>query len=133
MSKVWLVTGSSRGLGLALAKAVLGAGDQLVATARKPDDLRELVERHGDRVLPVALDVTSPAAARDAIAAATSAFGRRLLLGSDASYLAELVAEQRAAEDAKWRSLSVSTDFEGLGDFRETPVAKMLAAMVRGS
>ena len=49
------------------------------------------------------------------------------------SYLAELVAEQRAAEDAKWRSLSISTDFDGLGDFRETPVAKMLAAMVQGA
>jgi hypothetical protein len=42
----------------------------------------------------------------------------RLLLGSDASYLAELVADHRAAEDARWRSLSVSTDYEGLGDFR---------------
>jgi NAD(P)-dependent dehydrogenase (short-subunit alcohol dehydrogenase family) len=296
MSKVWLVTGSSRGLGHALAKAVLAAGHGLVATARKPADLRELVERHGDRVRAVALDVTSPAAARDAVAVATSAFGRldvvvnnagyanvssiedmkeddfraqietnlfgvvnvtraalpvlraqraghviqissiggrrgspglsayqtakwglegfsevlaretapfgvrvtivepggirtdwagssmhvdevrddyrptvgafmenarkshdaargdparmaqavlqvaampdpplRLLLGSDAVYVAELVAEQRAAEDAKWRAVSVSTDYEGLGDFRETPVAKMLAAMGRGS
>ena len=55
----------------------------------------------------------------------------RVLLGSDAAYLAGLVAEQRAAEDANWHALSVSTDFDGMGDFRETPVGQMLAKMVR--
>ena len=50
----------------------------------------------------------------------------RLLIGSDAVFLAGVVAEERAAEDAKWKALSVSTDFDGLVDFAETPVAKML-------
>jgi NAD(P)-dependent dehydrogenase (short-subunit alcohol dehydrogenase family) len=294
MSKVWLVTGSSRGLGRALANAVLAAGDRLVATARKPEDLQDLVTRYGDQVRAVALDVTDAAAARASVAIATSAFGRldvvvnnagyanvssiehvadadfrqqietnffgvvnvtraalpvlraqrgghfiqissiggrrgspglsayqsakwavegfsevlareagplgvrvtivepggirtdwagssmhvddvqddyqptvgafmqgirkrtdaargdpakmaqavlhlaslpepplRVLLGSDAAYLAGLVAEQRAAEDANWHALSVSTDFDGMGDFRETPVGQMLAKMVR--
>ena len=35
MSKVWLITGSSRGIGRALAEAVLAAGNRLVATARE--------------------------------------------------------------------------------------------------
>ena len=66
MSKTWLITGSSRGLGLALARAVLAGGDRLVATARNPEDLGALVSRYGDRVRAVALDVTDAAAARAA-------------------------------------------------------------------
>jgi NAD(P)-dependent dehydrogenase (short-subunit alcohol dehydrogenase family) len=295
MSKVWLITGSSRGLGLALAQAVLASGHRLVATARNPRDLADLESSYGDQVRVVALDVTDAAAARACVASATSAFGRldvlvnnagyanvssiedmadadfraqietnffgvvnvtraalpvlraqrdghviqissiggrrgspglsayqsakwavegfsevlarevgplgirvtiaepggirtdwagssmrvdeiqddyratvgafmdgirkshnavrgdpakmaqvllqvaalpepplRILLGGDAVYLAELVAEHRAAEDAKWRPLSVTTDFDGLVDFRETSVAKTLAKMVQG-
>ncbi|HUE38849.1 MAG TPA: SDR family NAD(P)-dependent oxidoreductase, partial [Candidatus Binatia bacterium] len=50
MSKIWLITGSSRGLGRDLATAVLAAGHRLVATARKPEDLHDLVARYGDRI-----------------------------------------------------------------------------------
>jgi NAD(P)-dependent dehydrogenase (short-subunit alcohol dehydrogenase family) len=50
----------------------------------------------------------------------------RLLLGSDAAWLAPLYAQARAAEDATWHELSVSTDLDGLGDFSETPVARMV-------
>ena len=52
----------------------------------------------------------------------------RLLLGSDAVFLAGVVAAARAAEDARWKPLSMSTDYEGLVDFAETPIAKMLMA-----
>jgi NAD(P)-dependent dehydrogenase (short-subunit alcohol dehydrogenase family) len=295
MSKVWFITGSSRGLGLALAQAVLASGDRLVATARNPEHLADLARTYGERVRVVALDVTDAAAARASIATAVSAFGRldvvvnnagygnvssiehmtdadfraqmetnffgvvnvtraaipvlreqrdghiiqissiggrhgspglsayqsakwalegfsevlarevgplgvrvtiaepggirtdwagssmhvdeirddykatvgafmdgvrknreatrgdpakmaqvllriaalpdpplRILLGGDAVYLAELVAKERAALDAKWRSLSVTTDFDGLVDFAETPIAKMLTRMSQG-
>ena len=292
MSKVWFITGSSRGLGRALAEAVLAAGHRLVATARSPEELRTLVATAPDRSRAVALDVTDPAAARKAIDAAVAAFGRidvlvnnagyanvasiedlpeddfraqvetnffgvvnvtraalpvlraqrdghiiqvssiggrsgspglaayqsakwavggfsevlatevrplgirvtivepggmrtdwagssmrvlesrpeyqgvlapfshmrgdaimrgdpakiakailriseekhpplHLLLGSDAYFLANLVGERRRAEDAQWKSLSVSTDFDGLGDFSETPIARALAEMKR--
>ncbi len=60
---VWLITGSSRGLGRALAEAVLAAGHKLVATARNPKQLSPLVERYGDQVRAVALDVTDERAA----------------------------------------------------------------------
>jgi NAD(P)-dependent dehydrogenase (short-subunit alcohol dehydrogenase family) len=50
----------------------------------------------------------------------------RLLLGSDAVWLAPQYAAARAAEDARWRELSVSTDLPGLGDFSETAVARMV-------
>ena len=292
MSKVWFITGSSRGLGRALAEAVLAAGHRLVATARNPEELRTLVATAPDRSRAVALDVTDPAAARKAIDAAVAAFGRidvlvnnagyanvasiedlpeddfraqvetnffgvvnvtraalpvlraqrdghiiqvssiggrsgspglaayqsakwavggfsevlatevrplgirvtivepggmrtdwagasmrvlesrpeyqgvlapfshmrgdaimrgdpakiakailriseeknpplHLLLGSDAYFLANLVGERLRAEDAQWKSLSVSTDFDGLGDFSETPIARALAEMKR--
>lgn len=293
-NRVWLITGSARGLGRELAQAVLAAGHHLVATARRPADLQDLVAQYGDRVRAVALDVTQPAQARAAIAAAVSAFGRldvvvnnagyanvnsvedveesdfrsqfetnffgtvhvtraalpvlraqghghiiqissiggragapglgayqsakfavggfsevvarevaplgihvtivepggmrtdwagssmtvdpiapayeptvgafwnpalrardavrgdpakaalailklaalpapplRLLLGTDALFLANLVSQTRLAEDAKWRELGAATDFDGLGDFADTPVAKMLQAQRR--
>ncbi|MFJ9034835.1 SDR family NAD(P)-dependent oxidoreductase [Streptomyces sp. NPDC102274] len=50
----------------------------------------------------------------------------RLLLGSDAAWLAPQITEARAAEDAAWREVSVSTDLDGLGDFADTPVAQMV-------
>jgi len=50
----------------------------------------------------------------------------RLLLGSDAAWIGRLVTEARAAEDERWRSVSVSTDLNGLGDFADTEVARMV-------
>jgi NAD(P)-dependent dehydrogenase (short-subunit alcohol dehydrogenase family) len=86
MSKIWLITGSSRGLGRDLASAVLAAGHRLVATARKLEDLYDLVARYGERVRATALDVTDPAAARAAVAVATSAFGRLDVVVNNAGY-----------------------------------------------
>ena len=86
MSKVWLITGSSRGLGRTLAEAVLAAGHKLAATARTPSQLDDLVKRYGDQVLPVALDVTDETAANDAIKAAIGAFGRLDVLVNNAGY-----------------------------------------------
>ena len=58
MAQVWLITGSARGLGRAIAEGVLAAGDKLIATARNAQQLSDLVERYGDNVRAVALDVT---------------------------------------------------------------------------
>ena len=75
-SKVWLITGSSRGFGHSLAEAVLQHGDRLVATARHPERLSDLVTRYGEQVRAVTLDVTNAEQARAAVAAAVEAFGR---------------------------------------------------------
>lgn len=75
-SKVFFVTGSSRGLGRQIVQAALAEGHQVVATARDPQALDDLVERHGDRVQAVALDVTDADAAARAVRAGTEAFGR---------------------------------------------------------
>ncbi|MGW2354571.1 SDR family NAD(P)-dependent oxidoreductase [Actinacidiphila glaucinigra] len=50
----------------------------------------------------------------------------RLLLGSDAAWIAPQITEARAAEDAAWRKVSASTDLDGLGDFADTEVARMV-------
>jgi NAD(P)-dependent dehydrogenase (short-subunit alcohol dehydrogenase family) len=86
MTQVWLITGSSRGLGRALAGGVLARGHQLVATARNPSQLTDLVERYGDQVRAVALDVTDERAARDAVTCALEAFGRLDVLVNNAGY-----------------------------------------------
>ncbi|MFD9332124.1 oxidoreductase [Streptomyces sp. NPDC060065] len=99
MSKTWLITGSSRGLGRALAEAVLAAGHQLVATARRPEQLDDLVQRFGDQVRAVALDVTDPAAARAAVQHAVDSFGRLDVLVNNAGY-ADVASIEDVTEDA---------------------------------
>ncbi|HVJ31954.1 MAG TPA: oxidoreductase [Terriglobia bacterium] len=86
MTQVWLITGSSRGLGRALADAVLAAGHSLVATARDPARLDDLAGRYGTRLRRVALDVTDAEAAEQAIATAATAFGRLDVLVNNAGY-----------------------------------------------
>ena len=86
MPKVFLLTGSTRGLGRQIAEAALAAGHPLVATARRPEHLADLAERYGDQVLPVALDVTDPAAANRAVAAGIEAFGRLDVVVNNAGY-----------------------------------------------
>nr|GFC73254.1 3-oxoacyl-[acyl-carrier-protein] reductase, putative [Tanacetum cinerariifolium] len=55
MDNVWFITGSSRGLGRSLTAAVLAHGDRVAATARRPEQLADLVAQYGDCILPLAL------------------------------------------------------------------------------
>src|SRR6266403_731657 len=86
MAEVWLITGSARGLGRAIAEAVLAAGDKLIATARHPQQLSDLVERYGDNVRAVALDVTDERAAIAAVQLAVDVCGRLDVLVNNAGY-----------------------------------------------
>ena len=85
-AKVWLITGSARGFGRALAMAVLEAGHKLVATARNPEQLSDMVAQYGDRVRAITLDVTNEQAAIDAVAVAGDVFGRLDVLANNAGY-----------------------------------------------
>jgi NAD(P)-dependent dehydrogenase (short-subunit alcohol dehydrogenase family) len=118
MSKVWLITGSSRGLGLDLAKAVLAAGDQLVATARQPEQLRGLVDQYGDQVRTVALDVTNAASAKTAVAAAVSSFGRLDVVVNNAGY-----ANVNSIEDIDERDFRAQFETNFFGVFHVTRAA----------
>ena len=86
MQQTWFITGSSRGLGRALVQAALDAGDLVVATARRPEQLADLTERYGDRVLPLALDVTDAEAVQAAVDAGAERFGRLDVVVNNAGY-----------------------------------------------
>jgi len=85
-SKVWFITGTSRGFGRVWAQAALARGDRVAATARDVKTLGPLVERYGDLIAPLALDVTDKAAASAAIAFAQQRFGRLDVVVNNAGY-----------------------------------------------
>jgi NAD(P)-dependent dehydrogenase (short-subunit alcohol dehydrogenase family) len=86
MSQVWLITGSSRGLGRAFTEAALNAGHRVVAGARNPEQLADLKNIHGENLHVVALDVTSEEQARSAVDAAIASFGTLDVLVNNAGY-----------------------------------------------
>jgi NAD(P)-dependent dehydrogenase (short-subunit alcohol dehydrogenase family) len=99
MSKTWLITGSSRGLGRALAKAALDSGDRVLATARRLDQLDDLVKEYGEAIHAVALDVTDAAAARSAVQAAVDVFGGLDVVANNAGYANSAPIEEMAEDD----------------------------------
>lgn len=92
MSKVWLITGSSRGLGHAIVLAALAANHTVIATARNPSTLSPLVKQYGsDKLLPLAVDVTNEEQVHAAVKEGIAKFGRIDVLVNNAGY-ANLVA-----------------------------------------
>jgi NAD(P)-dependent dehydrogenase (short-subunit alcohol dehydrogenase family) len=86
VSKVWFVTGASRGFGREFAEAALRRGDKVAATARPPESLNDLVDTYGDAVLPLRLDVTDREQVEAAVAAAQERFGRLDVIVNNAGY-----------------------------------------------
>jgi NAD(P)-dependent dehydrogenase (short-subunit alcohol dehydrogenase family) len=86
MTKVWFITGSSRGLGRSLTEAVLAKGDLVAATARNPETLNDLISRYPDQIFPIKLDVTNYAQVHQAVADAVSHFGRIDVLVNNAGF-----------------------------------------------
>ncbi len=111
MAKTWLITGSSRGLGQAVARAVLENGDQVVATARRPQDLDDLVTAYPDRSRAVELDVTDAAAARAAVQAAVDEFGGLDVVVNNAGYANSIPIEEVSEEDFR---AQIDTNFLGV-------------------
>ena len=95
----WFITGSSRGLGRSVATAALRAGDRVAATARRPDQVNDLVESYGDRAMPLALDVTDAGAARAALEAARDRFGRIDVIVNNAGYANIAPVETGSTDD----------------------------------
>ena len=108
MSKVWFVTGSSRGLGRAIVEHALERGDQVVATARKPEQLDDLVTKYGDQIRAVALDVTDADAARAAVQTAVDAFGGLDVVANNAGYANSAPIEETPDDDFR---AQVETNF----------------------
>jgi NAD(P)-dependent dehydrogenase (short-subunit alcohol dehydrogenase family) len=97
--RTWLITGSSRGLGRELAEAALAGGDNVVATARKPEQLDDLVKQYGDQVATFALDVTDAQAAKAAVQFAVDRFGRLDVVANNAGYAASAPVEFMPEQD----------------------------------
>jgi NAD(P)-dependent dehydrogenase (short-subunit alcohol dehydrogenase family) len=106
-----LVTGSASGLGRNIAEAVLASGDRLVATARDPRRLEDLVEKYGDQVRTAALDVADEDAASAAVQVAVGAFGRLDVVVNNAGYGDIAPFEQVSSE--RFKAL-VDTNFYGV-------------------
>jgi NAD(P)-dependent dehydrogenase (short-subunit alcohol dehydrogenase family) len=110
MSKVWFVTGGSRGLGRAIVEAALKAGDQVVATARDTSRL-DALSAYGDAVLRLPLDVRSAEEVERAVARAVEEFGHLDVVVNNAGY-----ADLASVEDTTMESFrdQVETDFFGV-------------------
>ncbi|WP_431246945.1 SDR family NAD(P)-dependent oxidoreductase [Leifsonia xyli] len=111
MQQTWFITGSSRGFGRALVVAALRAGDRVAATARRPEQLDDLVAEYGDRILPLALDVTDSARAGAALREAQQRFGRIDVIVNNAGYAN--VSPIETTDDADFRT-QFETNFWGV-------------------
>src|ERR1700751_894889 len=101
MEKVWLITGASKGLGRVWARAALERGDSVAATARDVSSLADLVAAHGERVMPLELDVTDKAAIDLSVAAAHARFGRLDVVVNNAGYGQFGAIEEGSEEGAR--------------------------------
>ncbi len=86
MTKNWFITGTSRGFGREWAIAALDRGDRVAATARNLDSLSDLVDKYGENILPLELDVTDRAADFAAVARAHDVFGSLDVVINNAGY-----------------------------------------------
>lgn len=85
-SRVWLITGSSSGFGRSLTEEVLKRGGSVVATARNPEKLEDLVQAYPNTAKAVSLDVTDSKNIHNAVNTAIDVFGRIDVLVNNAGY-----------------------------------------------
>ncbi len=100
-NKVWFITGTSKGFGRVWAEAALARGDRVAATARDVKTLAPLVDRYGDRVAALPLDVTNRAAVLESVAEARRRFGRIDIAINNAGYGLFGAIEEISEADAR--------------------------------
>jgi NAD(P)-dependent dehydrogenase (short-subunit alcohol dehydrogenase family) len=101
MTKIWFITGSSRGLGRSLTETVLANGDKVVATARNIESLKELVTKYKDAIYPLQLDVTDEHQVLNAVAETVKHFGRIDVLVNNAGFGITGAVEALSAEQVR--------------------------------
>ncbi|KIA75692.1 oxidoreductase [Aspergillus ustus] len=112
MSKVWFITGSSRGLGLSITEAALASGGLVIATARNASQLNHLVEKYGrEKILPLALDVANNDQVLAAVKAGHEEFGRIDIVVNNAGYANTASVEDIEIDDFR---AQVETNFLGV-------------------
>ena len=122
MSKIWLVTGSSRGLGRNIVEAALAAGDCVVATARAPESLLALKAQYGERLQTVVLDVTSAQAAQKAVQQAVASYGRLDVLVNNAGFAHIAPLEQMPEDELR---AQIETNFFGVVNLTRAVLPQM--------
>jgi NAD(P)-dependent dehydrogenase (short-subunit alcohol dehydrogenase family) len=119
--RVWLITGASSGFGRAIAEAALAAGDTVIATARRPETLDDLVAAHPGRAVAAAMVAGNdgkqpgdPAKAAAAVLAALDAERTplRLPLGGDAVDALRIHLDGVREELVAWEPVSRDTAFQ---------------------
>lgn len=111
MSKTIFITGASRGFGKLWAEALLQRGDKVVVTARDISALDNLIEKYGNNVLPLKLDVNEREAGFNAVARAKEHFGNIDVLINNAGYGLFGTIEEMSESDARDQ---METNFFGL-------------------
>lgn len=101
MTKIWFITGSSRGLGRSLTEAVLAKRDKVAATARNPEQLKDLAEKYPGQILPLQLDVTDNVQIASAVEKAIEHFGRIDVLVNNAGFGITGAAEAYTEEQVR--------------------------------
>jgi len=100
-SKVWFITGSSRGFGRVWTEAALKRGDKVAATARKLESIADLKDKYKDNVLTLELDVTKPEQVTKAVADAYTHFGKLDIVLNNAGYSLVGTIEEANADDVR--------------------------------
>lgn len=100
-SKVWFITGASRGFGRIWAEAALKRGDKVAATARKLSSIALLKEKYGTNVLTLQVDVTNAEQVKTAVAQAHAHFGRLDIVLNNAGYSLVGTIEEASTKDIK--------------------------------
>ncbi len=110
-SSVWFVTGCSTGFGREFVRAALAHGFRVVATARDPRKLDDLIAGHEDQAKALALDVTNSDQIKRAVYEAERAFGRIDVLVNNAGYGYLAAVEEGEEKDIR---AMFETNFFGL-------------------
>jgi NADP-dependent 3-hydroxy acid dehydrogenase YdfG len=100
-SKVWFITGASRGFGRVWADAALKRGDKVAATARKLESIADLEEKYGENVLTLELDVTNHEQVKSVVEKAHAHFGRLDIVLNNAGYSLVGMIEEAGADDVR--------------------------------
>jgi NADP-dependent 3-hydroxy acid dehydrogenase YdfG len=100
-SKVWFITGASRGFGRVWADAALERGDKVAATARKLESIAGLKEKYGENVLTLELDVTNSNQVKEIVEQAHAYFGRLDIVLNNAGYSLVGTIEEASADDVR--------------------------------
>lgn len=111
MSKFWFITGSSRGLGLAIVNTALQSGASVIATCRNPSHLDNLVTQYGSKILPLALDVSNNEAVSAAVKTGHERFGHIDVVVNNAGYADTASVEDCTIDDFR---AQIETNYMGV-------------------